>query len=753
MVPSSSTSPLSFLSHLIHLVELELSAEESQSTLLLSSSPLSLLQRSGLALLNLSPSFSVGLGGKQLVELTRSNAWHTDNRFGPHDFRVGDLARIELTGGGEKKGISKGKEKEGTEGRDAVVYKVGNEKIVLVLQEDKNEEESGILEWAEKVNILKVATPSTFTRQIFFLRKAIRLFEACEGSGGGGESAAPSPLLSVLLGLSDPTLNKEDPALKQANLKWFDEGLNESQREAVEFCLRSNEVGMVWGPPGTGKTQTLVELIRQLVLNQQLRVLVCGASNLSVDNILLRLSQPCPTSSTPIPPIPLTRLGHPARILSSLTSHTLDAQSSLTDASSLVQDIKSDLLLLNEELANRDKKTRLKGSERKKKWDEVKELRKDMRRRMGGVEKEVLGGKLIVLGTTHGAGGKVLDREQEYDVVIIDEAAQATEPACWIPIMRGKKLILAGDHLQLPPTLKSVSSSSTSSSSSSFSYSSNPTPLTLSHTLETTLFSRLLRLHGEKLRKMLKVQYRFNSKINEFPSKTLYGSELVPDETVMERKLGDLLEDEDGGGGGEDEEDLNEQVVFFDTAGLAMYERSAEEGSGYGSESKSNENEAEIVLNYVKFLIKARIPTSSISIISPYSSQVLLLSSLIHPLYPEIEIGSIDSNQGRENDVIIISLVRSNESGEIGFLKEMRRLNVAMTRARRQLVVVGDSETLRKGGEPSSSTKKKGKEKKGKSQQEGEEEESDEKMNGARFVKEWMDWLEVNAYVRTPEDL
>jgi len=167
-------------------------------------------------------------------------------------------------------------------------------------------------------------------------------------------------------------------------------------------------------------------LIRQLVLNQQLRVLVCGASNLSVDNILLRLSQPSPTSSTPIPVIPLTRLGHPARILSSLTSHTLDAQSSLTDASSLVQDIKSDLLLLNDELANRDKKTRLKGSERKKKWDEVKELRKDMRRRMGGVEKEVLGGKLVILGTTHGAGGKVLDREQEFDVVIIDEGALPT---------------------------------------------------------------------------------------------------------------------------------------------------------------------------------------------------------------------------------------------------------------------------------------------------------------------------------------
>ena len=155
MVLGSSTSPISFLSHLITLVELELTSEESESSLLLSSSPLALLQRSGLALVNLSPSFSVGLGGKTLVELTRSNAWHLDSKFGPHDFRVGDLARIQGAGAGTggKKGL-KGKEKEKEEGIDAVVYKVGNERIVLVLDEKgEGRDEEGGIEWGEKVNM------------------------------------------------------------------------------------------------------------------------------------------------------------------------------------------------------------------------------------------------------------------------------------------------------------------------------------------------------------------------------------------------------------------------------------------------------------------------------------------------------------------------------------------------------------------------------------------------------------------------
>ncbi|GAA5822704.1 hypothetical protein JCM10212_006515 [Sporobolomyces blumeae] len=823
------STPREFLERLIALVELEQEAERVESHLLTSNCSLSLLQKAGLALINLSPSSSSSSSsgsasgpGRTLVELTREPAWHVEQRFPPHEFRVGDIARIRTTGNsnasggngngtsGSKTSSSSGATAGGRAGRnkgsaaskaahggtatdeggiDAVVYKTGEYKIVVAVDESNDE-----VDWPDKVTIVKTTNPSTFTRQIFFLRQAIRRLERPLDSSAPEEAAPPSRLEQVLFGLASPTLDPATRATSKDSMPFFDAQLNESQKEAVEFALRSREVAMVWGPPGTGKTQTLVEIIRQMVVTHNLRVLVCGASNLSVDNILARLSIPprlvdaprsLDPSAPPTPPpsvlrpIPLTRLGHPARVLASLTPHTLDSQTSTSDASQLVADIQSDLSVLERELASKDRKTRLKGSERKKKWDEVKELRKDMRKRMGGVVAEVVGKAKVVLATTHGAGGKTLDKH-EFDVVIIDEAAQATEPACWIPIARGKKLILAGDHLQLPPTLKSLNASNSSSSpsaldpaasSSSLSSSTSyPTRLRLPSTLEETLFSRLLSLHGPSLRRMLRTQYRFNSKINEFPSSELYGGHLVPDESVESRSLSQVVkkarcDDAQNPQRGDEDEDLNEPVVFFDTAGLAMYERTGEEG-GYGSESKSNENEAEIVLNYVDFLISSGVPATSISLISPYSSQVTLLSSLVSSRYPEIEIGSIDSNQGRENDVVIMSLVRSNDEGEIGFLKESRRLNVAMTRARCQLVVVGDSETLRKGGDKTKGSNRDG-EKKEKDKVDrahpdeealGRDTDTDqgggggelENKMGARYLRDWIDWLEENAYVRAP---
>ncbi|GAA5866889.1 hypothetical protein JCM8547_003908 [Rhodosporidiobolus lusitaniae] len=701
-----AVSPQQFLERLVELVQAEQKAEEDESSLLFTQAPVSLLEKSGLALSNLSSNgTSIGLGGRLLIELERSAAYSSSTTFPPHDFRPGDLARLRPQGaaGGAKKGSAKAKEdkgkgKEQDEGVDAVVYRVNATKIVLAV--DADEAEDFLL--PERIQIVKIANPTTFTRQLFFLRRALRKLEAAEPL---------SPLLSVLLGMP-----KLSPLEQDSSTSFIDDRLNESQKEAVEFALGSKEVGLIWGPPGTGKTQTLVEIIRQLV-GAGKTVLVCGASNLSVDNILARLSIPHPSFTEPIP---LTRIGHPARVLSNLTRHTLDSQSSQTDASALVDDIKGELESLEAQLRSSDRKTRPKGSERKKMWEEVRELRKEFRKRQGGIANEVLGRAKVVLATTHGAGGRSLDKF-DFDVVIIDEAAQATEPACWIPIMKGKKLILAGDHLQLPPTLKSSNRIASAFSAKSKGKgappdSETPVPidgssgsLTISPDLEVTLFSRLLALHGSKVRRMLKVQYRFNEKINSFPSKVLYNNDLVPDEAVRDRKLSDLE-------GVELEEDLDEPVVFIDTAGQAMYERSADDGS-FGAESKSNENEADIVYKYVQTLVNANVPPTSISIISPYNSQVLLLASLVHPQYPEVEIGSVDSNQGRENDVVIVSLVRSNEEGEVGFLRELRRLNVSMTRPRRHLVVVGDSDTVSK---------------------------------GSPYLKQWMSWLEEDALVKVP---
>ncbi|BGP26200.1 DNA helicase [Rhodotorula toruloides] len=699
----AAAPPDEFLRRLVELTNAEQAAEEKESSLLFTNAPVSLLERSGLALGNLSGQTSIGLGGRLLVELTRPTAYHSSPDFPPHDFRPGDLARLRpqgAAGGGTRKatkGSSKAKKSKETddEGLDAVVYRTTANKIVLAVDEPSDE-----FMLPERVQIIKVANPTTFVRQRLFLNRALRRVDAAEPL---------LPLLAVLLGQQKPTLSQRSP---DEPLAFINENLNASQEEAIDFALSSNEVALIWGPPGTGKTETLVEIIRQCVKMDK-RVLVCGASNLSVDNILARLSVP----HLNLPqPIPLTRVGHPARVLSGLTRHTLDAQSSSTDSSALVEDIKKEIEELENKLRNGSGKNRIRGSERKKMWEEVRDLRKEFRKRQGGVVSEVVSKAKVVLATTHGAGGRSLERF-EFDVVIIDEAAQATEPACWIPILKGKKLILAGDHLQLPPTLKSsdrLTKSLGSKSSKSTTADSEGSPaqlgkLALSPDLEVTLFSRLLALHGPSIRRMLKVQYRFNKKINSFPSAMLYDRELVPDESVKDRKLSDLE-------GVEADEDLDEAVVFFDTAGQAMYERAAEDGS-FGSESKSNENEADVVHTYVQALVNANVSPTSISIISPYNSQVLLLASLIHPQYPEIEIGSVDSNQGRENDVVIVSLVRSNADGEVGFLRELRRLNVSMTRPRRHLVVVGDSETVSKGSE---------------------------------FLKKWMEWLEEEALVKVP---
>ncbi|BGP50019.1 hypothetical protein JCM10450v2_005927 [Rhodotorula kratochvilovae] len=697
----AAAPPEDFLKRLIELVEQERAAEESESSLLISNAPLALLERSGLALGNLAGQTSIGLDGRLLVELERPSAYHVSSAFPPHDLRPGDLARLRQQGAASgtagKKGAGKGgKEDKGKAkddgGLDAVVYRTTATKITLAVDEPPDD---FIL--PDRIQIVKIANPTTFTRQVHFLNRALRKLEA-----------PLPPLLSVLLGQKKPLIAQRAP---EDPLDLIDDSLNTSQREAVDFALSSEEVALIWGPPGTGKTQTLVEIIRQLVRAEQ-RVLVCGASNLAVDNLLARLSIAHPNYTEAIP---LTRVGHPARVLAGLTRHTLDAQSAMSDTSALLDDIKTDLAALEGQLRGGNAKTRIRGSERKKMWEEVRELRKEFRKRQGGVVSEVVSKAKVVLATTHGAGGRSLDKF-DFDVVIIDEAAQATEPACWIPILKGKKLILAGDHLQLPPTLKSSNRLTKALSAKGKSASSVATApitaegkLSLSPDLEVTLFSRLLALHGPTVRRMLRVQYRFNSKICAFPSKELYDGELVPDPSVEGRRLSDLE-------GVEEDEDVDEPVVFIDTAGQAMYERAAEDGK-FGSDSKSNENEADIVLKYVEFLVNANVPPASISIISPYNAQVVLLASLVHPQYPEVEIGSVDSNQGRENDVVIVSLVRSNEQSEVGFLSEPRRLNVSMTRPRRQLVVVGDSETV---------------------------------GAGSAYLGRWMRWLEEEALVRVP---
>lgn len=437
-----------------------------------------------------------------------------------------------------------------------------------------------------------------------------------------------SMFIRVLFGQSSPSPVPadltNDPEV--GNIEWVDPTLNDSQKDAIRFALASREIALIHGPPGvclyvpspqsvayvtksllqTGKTHTLIELILQL-LCRDLRILVCGPSNISVDNIVERLSPH---------KLPILRLGHPARLLPSVLSHSLDILTTTSDAGAIVKDVRAEMDAKQASI----RKTR-NGRERRAIYAELKELRKEYRERERRCVSDLVGRSKVVLATLHGAGGYQLKNE-EFDVVIIDEASQALEAQCWVPLLWAKKAVLAGDHLQLPPTIKSLNSKAATTKEKKE-----------GQTLETTLFDRLLALHGPSIKRMLTTQYRMHEKIMRFPSDELYESKLVAAEHVRERLLKDLPYE-----GVEANDDTTEPLIFIDTQGGDFPEKNEEELDGNGStdkkkvirslhgESKSNEMEAALVRQHVRGLVEAGVRPDDIAVVTPYNAQVCVYS-------------------------------------------------------------------------------------------------------------------------------
>lgn len=433
----------------------------------------------------------------------------------------------------------------------------------------------------------------------------------------------------------------------------------------------------------TGKTHTLIELILQLV-KQQKRILVCGPSNISVDNIVERLSPH---------KLPILRLGHPARLLPSVVNHSLDVLTQTSEAGVIVKDVRAEMDAKQASI----KKTRS-GKERREIYNDLKELRKEYRERERKCVANLVSGSKVILATLHGAGGHQL-RNESFDVVIIDEASQALEAQCWVPLLSAKKVVCAGDHLQLPPTIKSLNSKVTIAPKEG-------EKIIKGLTLETTLFDRLLALHGPSIKRMLTTQYRMHEKIMRFPSDELYDGELIAADAVKERLLRDLEYEV------EDNEDTNEPVIFVDTQGGDFPERSEEDDkdnpkkgrASLHGDSKSNEMEAALVRQHVSQLVKAGVRAEDIAVVTPYNAQVRfpvlrrLNSYRLHEIqlavlaplkeqFPGIELGSVDGFQGREKEAVIVSLVRSNTEGEVGFLGERRRLNGQFSRATNRHII------------------------------------------------------------------
>jgi len=366
--------------------------------------------------------------------------------------------------------------------------------------------------------------------------------------------------------------------------------------------------------------------------------------------------------------IPIIRLGHPARLLPSVLNHSLDVLTQTSEASEIVKDVRKEI---DNKQANM-KKTR-NGRERRAIYSEIKELRKEYREREKKCVSNLVGSSKVVLATLHGSGGFQL-RYEHFDVVIIDEASQALEAQCWVALLSAKKVVLAGDHLQLPPTIKSLNVKSPYDKGKTKSKESETQKEKL--TLEKTLFDRLLALHGPSIKRMLATQYRMHEKIMRFPSDELYEGKLVAADAVKSRLLKDLPYDVT------ETEDTKEPLVFWDTQGGEFPEKSEEPGgekkttkSSLLGDSKSNEMEAALVKHHVRNLVVAGVHADDIAVVTPYNAQLSILSQELKEQCPGIELGSVDGFQGREKEAIIVSLVRSNAELEVGFLGEKRRLN------------------------------------------------------------------------------
>ncbi|KAG0170817.1 hypothetical protein DFQ28_001640 [Apophysomyces sp. BC1034] len=661
-----------FIDHQIKLVQKEKQVDVEDTAKLLSSHAPAQLQKRGVALIGLKVTgMRTGLGGKCLIDVELANPSKLPPIFPPHKISTGDIVGIDE--------YKKDKPSKQSARWSGVIHRVTDTRITVALSQDVEDELPP--EVQERCQIVKLANNVTYERMI----KALERVKNTGDSDG---------LTQVLFGSRAPS-----PVQSVDDLDFFDDTLNESQMDAVRFALGAQEIALVHGPPG--KTYTLVEIIRQLAVVQNKKVLVCGPSNISVDNLVERLARHR---------MDIVRVGHPARILPTVLEHSLDIITRTCDSGQIVADVRREM---DETLGKIGKSKN--RSERRALYGQLKDLRKDYRVRERKVVDEVMNGAQVLISTLNGCGSRNMFK-REFDVVIIDEATQALEAECWIALLKGKKAILAGDHLQLPPTIKSQVMAAPIRGA-------KKKGLSTEGDLSTTLFDRLLAMYGNTIKKMLVVQYRMHQKIMEFSSQELYENKLVADESVAGHLLCDLVDVNAT-------EDTEVPLVMIDTSDTGLAYEITDEAQDAEAQSKANEREVELAVHHVQTLLDEGIQQEQIGVITPYAAQVTGLIRAMREKWPHIEIGTVDGFQGREKEAILLSLVRSNDEGEVGFLAEKRRLNVAMTRAKRHLCVICDSETLSgsKGGKKASSSRP-----------------------DAGFLKRWMNWLGEESDLRFSE--
>jgi len=569
----------------------------------------------------------IGTGERLVVELQRTNNFEQR-----HLFSSGKAVSL----------FSNAQNSPQRDHVNAVINFVRDNNMVLTLNVDD------LPDWIEDGSLgVDVMFDEISYREMEFAMKAVLK----------AESGRVADLREILLGYKKATFNEQPASSHEPTsikLKALNSKLNDSQQKALEKVLSANDVGIIHGPPGTGKTTTLVEGIVRTV-NKEKQVLVCAPSNAAIDLLVEKLSERG---------LNVLRIGHPARVTEQSLSKTLDSRianheyyKDLRGMRRKMEELKTLALKYKRKFGHEERE------QRKMMINEVKALKADADVLEFYITNNLIDKSDVIASTLVGSSHYVL-RGRKFKSVFIDEAAQSLEPACWIPLLKAERVIFAGDHQQLPPTIKSFEAAKAG--------------------LAETLMEKCIKRQPTTA-SMLQTQYRMHEAIMRFSSDYFYEGALIADDTVKNH----LLKEEEA------------PISFIDTAGCGYNEEQDPE-----TLSRLNKEEAELVIRQIEKLIRDvgeeqwLSEKITLGIITPYSAQVEYLARLaesseeLEHLKHLVTINTVDAFQGQERDVIAISLVRSNDKGEVGFLGDIRRTNVALTRARKKLIVVGDSATL-----------------------------------------------------------
>ncbi|WCL48451.1 AAA domain-containing protein [Leptospira sp. GIMC2001] len=432
---------------------------------------------------------------------------------------------------------------------------------------------------------------------------------------------------------------------KWKNAYSIPENFNPSQIKAIQSICTTDDYLVVQGPPGTGKTSVLVAAINELVLAGQ-KVLISAPTNAALDLIL---EKAIALGMNPL------RLGQTSRVSDKLLPYSMDASIENHPITKQISKYKKQADNLHRKATRFHRNfSKAHADERREAWREFNGIRETIRNTERQIENELIRTRNPILATTVAASHRSLHKAT-FDICILDEATQSLEPLAWIPILRANRVVLAGDENQLPPTV-----------------------FTNDSKLLNTLFIKTIQnFKGTDRLVFLDTQYRMEEEILSFSNHEFYEGKVATHESVHVRnKIFTGL--------------FASSLVYIDTAGTGFEEEKSEE-----SESTRNPGEAEFTINIAKKISEElEIDTQKIGIIAPYKEQIFCLNEKAQAANFQCDISTVDSFQGRERDVIILSLTRSNDESEIGFLKDYRRMNVSLTRARRLLVVIGDSSTL-----------------------------------------------------------